>query len=140
MPEISQRHEGFLKAHHDLGLMPHAELEVRSGFAAAQAYEAAKRLIASGAAFDGVVAGSDVIAMSAMRALSEAGRRIPSEVGVVGFDDVEMAAYTTPPLTTVRQDLARGALLLVEKIIAAAAGEAPASIEMPAELIVRGST
>ncbi len=140
VPEISQRFDGYLRAHHEAGLAPQAELEVQSGFAAAQAYDAARSLVSAGVPFDGIVAGSDVIAMSAIRALSEVGLRTPDEVGVVGFDDIEMAAYTTPPLTTVRQDMATGALLLVERVIAAAAGQAPQSVEMPAELIVRRST
>ena len=140
LPEISQRFDGYLRAHAEAGLSPAPRLETMSGFAAVEGYLATKRLLTSGLPFDGVVGGSDVIAMSAIRALSEAGRNGPGDVGVVGFDDVEIAAYTTPPLTTVRQDLDRGANLLVEKVVAAAAGESPGSVEMPAKLVIRGST
>lgn len=140
LPEISQRYDGYLRAHLEGGLVPDPRLEVNSGFAAGEAYRAAQHLLAVGAPFDGVVAGSDVIAMSVIRALTEAGHGVPEDVGVVGFDDIEMAAYTTPPLTTVRQDLAKGALLLVEKVVAAAGGQGAQSVEMPPELIIRGST
>jgi DNA-binding LacI/PurR family transcriptional regulator len=139
VPEISQRYDGYLRAHMEAGLALDPGLDVRSGFAAAEAYRSAQRLLAAGVAFDGIVCGSDVIAMSAIRALSEAGLRTPRDVGVVGFDDVEMAAFTAPPLTTIRQDIERGALLLVEKVVAAET-DPGASIEMPATLIVRGST
>lgn len=140
VPEISQRREGYRRALTEKGLPADPALVVSCGFTGADAYEAVRGLVASRVEFDGVVAGSDVIAMSAIRALMESGLAVPDQVGVVGFDDIEMAAYTVPPLTTIRQDLARGALLLVDKVIAAAAGEKPDSVEMPAELIVRGSS
>jgi DNA-binding LacI/PurR family transcriptional regulator len=140
VPEVSQRYEGFVQAHQEQGLSPPTELEIRSGFAPGQAFAAAQNLVVSGVAFDAIVAASDVIAISALRALSEAGRACPGDVAIVGFDDVEMAAYTTPPLTTVRQDLARGARLLVEAARTAALGDAPLSTEMAPELIVRGTT
>lgn len=139
VPEISQRYEGYLRAHQEAGLAANPALLISAGFAPADAYASAKRLLAENCPFDGVVAASDVIAMSAIRALGEAGLRTPQDVGVVGFDDIEMAAFTTPPLTTVRQDIALGAQLLVETLIAAGRNEAINSVEMPAELVVRGS-
>jgi len=140
VPEIAQRYEGFVRAHEEAGIPAKACIRVNCAFAPAQAYEATRELIGRTPPIDGVVAASDVIAMSAIRGLSEAGLNVPRDVGVVGFDDVAMATFTTPPLTTVRQNLERGAQLLVEGVIAAAAGEASASVEMPAELIIRAST
>jgi DNA-binding LacI/PurR family transcriptional regulator len=74
-----------------------------------------------------VFAGNDAMALGVLRALSEAGRRVPAEVSVVGFDDVPEAAYFLPPLTTVQQDfdaVAREALgLLLEQVEGAGPGE-----------------
>lgn len=88
---------------------------------------------------DGIVAASDVIAMSAVRALAERGVRVPEDVSVVGYDDIPVARHTNPPLTTVRQDLARGAATLVDLLLQRMRGEAAGSVEMVPELIVRGS-
>ena len=96
-------------------------------------------LLAEGLDADGVVASSDVMAMSAIAALADAGRRVPEDVAVTGFDDVPSAAYTTPSLTTVRQDVARGAEQLVDLLMRQLAGEAVASIRLPTELMVRRS-
>jgi DNA-binding LacI/PurR family transcriptional regulator len=85
-----------------------------------------------------VVAASDVIATSALRALAEAGRRVPEDVAVVGFDDVELARYTLPPLTTIRQDIGRAARLLVEMILDGRCG-CEDSVQMAPELVVRAS-
>jgi DNA-binding LacI/PurR family transcriptional regulator len=139
-PEIAQRFEGFKRAHKNAGLAVEPLLVASSPFDGASAYQAACALLSQGANLDSIVAGSDVIAMSAMRALISAGRAVPHDVGLVGFDDIEMAAFITPSLTTIRQDLARGARLLVEKMIAVIAGQNVGSEEMPAELIVREST
>ena len=88
---------------------------------------------------DGIVAASDVIAMSALRALAERGLRVPHDVAVVGYDDVVVAPHTTPPLTTVRQDVARGAAMLVDLLLRRIAGEDTASVSMTPELVLRQS-
>jgi DNA-binding LacI/PurR family transcriptional regulator len=72
--------------------------------------------------------------------MSERGLRVPADVGVVGYDDVLLAAHTTPPLTTIRQDLARGAGLLVELLFKLLAGEPAQSAVLRPTLVVRGST
>ena len=64
--------------------------------------------------FDAVFAASDLIAIGAMRALREHGLRMPEDVAVVGFDDIPMARFANPPLTTVYQNTARAGELLVE--------------------------
>ncbi len=140
LPEIGQRFDGVVRALAEAGLPANAGLVHSSGFNGAGAFEAASALIREAGPFDALVAASDVIAMSAIRALLAAGRRVPQDVSVVGFDDIDMAAYTTPPLTTVRQDLALGAQLLVERAVALANGEAVASVTLPASLVVREST
>ena len=64
---------------------------------------AAERLLARSPQLDGLFAASDLMALGALRALRRAGRRVPDDIGLVGFDDIEVARSAAPPLTTVRQ-------------------------------------
>ena len=93
--------------------------------------------------FTAVFCFNDIAAIGALRALKEAGLRVPDDVSVVGFDDIASAAYCTPSLTTVRQPLfemgKRGAQILLEKI-ARREKEFPAEVVMRPELVVREST
>lgn len=68
-------------------------------------YEAMRRLLASRKAFTALFAFNDISAMGAVRALRETGLRVPQDVSVVGFDDIQSAAYQNPALTTIRQPL-----------------------------------
>jgi LacI family transcriptional regulator len=82
------------------------------------------------------------MAVGVLRALQEAGRSVPDEVALVGFDDLPSAQQTHPPLTTIRQEVEeageRAVELLLERI---ASPDAPARrIELPTRLVVRGST
>jgi DNA-binding LacI/PurR family transcriptional regulator len=110
-------------------------------------YRVTHELLARGAPFTAIFAFNDIAAFGAIRALREAGRRVPEDVSVVGFDDVQTAAYHTPGLTTVRQPLrAMGemaAATLLKRIAASATGKRgayPRVIMIDPELIVREST
>lgn len=102
---------------------------------------AAQKLLEQGAPFTALVAYNDVSALGAMAALREAGLRIPEDVSVIGFDDIEFASIAYPPLTTVRQPLremgASAAELLIRKI---AKDEDVKDIRVRPELVVRSST
>ncbi|MEU7905582.1 LacI family DNA-binding transcriptional regulator [Actinoplanes sp. NPDC049118] len=91
-----------------------------------------------------VFCANDRIALGVLRALHEAGRRVPEEVSVVGFDDMPDSGYFLPPLTTVRQDFAelgrRSLTLLLEHMAGPDDAESPAHVTVTPELIVRGST
>ncbi|HBK56987.1 MAG TPA: LacI family transcriptional regulator [Xanthomonadales bacterium] len=139
VPEAAARLAGFRAELARHGRTPQRNLLVRASFEADEAYRAVKAMLAKGARPDGVVACSDVIALSAIRALGEAGLRVPQDVSVIGFDDIAMAAYSHPSLTTVRQDLPGGAALLVEKVLAAIAGEATTTHVLAPVLMVRES-
>jgi len=140
VPEVSARREGYVRALETEGLGRAASLEVAVRFGSDAAYDAVSSLLDARADFDGIFACSDVIAMSAMRALTERGRKIPADVAVAGFDDIPLASYTTPPLTTVRQDCLAGARILVDSVLRASAGETVESEVIPVELIVRASS
>jgi DNA-binding LacI/PurR family transcriptional regulator len=89
---------------------------------------------------DGIIAASDVIAMSALRALSEHGVSVPADVRVVGYDDLAFANQTVPPLTTIRQDLSAGAAYLVDLLFRRIAGENTSSVVLVPQLVVRQSS
>jgi len=77
--------------------------------------------------------------MSALRALGDAGLRVPHDVSVVGYDDVMVASQTNPPLTTIRQDVARGAALMVQLLFDRLAGTPAESVCMAPTLVQRAS-
>lgn len=89
---------------------------------------------------NGIIAASDVIAMSALRALSEHGVSVPGEVHLVGYDDLAFASQTVPPLSTIRQDLSTGATHLVDLLFRRIGGENTASVVLEPKLIVRQSS
>jgi DNA-binding LacI/PurR family transcriptional regulator len=102
--------------------------------------EAMRTLLDDDPELDAVFIASDLMADGALRTLRQAGRRVPDDVAVIGFDDVEVARYTEPPLTTVRQPIAEIGRSLVRQLLRLTAGEQiePALI-LPTELVLRES-
>lgn len=137
IPEIAARRDGFIRACEEAGIAPDGQIETH--LTADAAYARLAEAVAGDFDADGVVAASDVIAMSAMRALIEQGRRVPEDVAVIGYDDVGLAAFTTPPLTTIRQDLKRAAEAMVDLLFRRIANEEAHSLSLPPELVVRAS-
>jgi DNA-binding LacI/PurR family transcriptional regulator len=88
---------------------------------------------------DGIVAASDVIAMTALRVLADHGHRVPEDIRVIGYDDLPLATQTVPRLTTIRQDIGAGAKAMVDALFARIAGHDAPGLEMAPELIVRDS-
>ncbi|MFC3501574.1 LacI family DNA-binding transcriptional regulator [Micromonospora krabiensis] len=101
---------------------------------------AMRHLLAEDPELDAVFAASDLMAHAALRTLREAGRRVPDDVAVIGFDDIETAAYTEPPLTTVRQPIQEIGRQMTRQLLRIAAGETvEPSLMLPTELILRDS-
>jgi DNA-binding LacI/PurR family transcriptional regulator len=138
-PEFQQRYNGYLKALTDAGLTHDTQLQVDAETAEESGYKATLVLQQRRLPFDAIFGASDLIAIGAMQALEEAGLHIPNDVSVVGFDDIPMASYTHPPLTTVQQNTTLAGELLVENLLKQVEGETIKSFLLPAELIVRGS-
>jgi DNA-binding LacI/PurR family transcriptional regulator len=122
--------------------VPHPQV---GDWGARSGYGAMRRLLADDPGLTAVFVGNDQMALGALRALDEAGRAIPGDVSVVGFDDVPEAEFFGPPLTTVRQgftEAGRRAVALLMDLISPAEDGAPA-VEEPlvrTELLVRSST
>ncbi len=89
-----------------------------------------------------VFAANDRMAIGAIRAIDQAGLRVPQDISVIGMDDIEYSAYISPPLTTVGQPIVKMALTAVDLLIKLLSGENPEKtrIVLNPELIVRGST
>jgi LacI family transcriptional regulator len=136
----AERLVGYRAAHRSAGLPLDDRLVVEAEFDASSGHRAMATLLASGPV-SAVFIASDVVALGAFAALHEAGLRCPDDVSVVGFDDIPLAAYFDPPLTTVRipahdLGLAAGSALL-DRI---AGRPVPARTLLPTELVVRSST
>jgi DNA-binding LacI/PurR family transcriptional regulator len=140
LPEIAQRWDGYVQALRKAGLEPEESLALPARFTTETAYETARALLASGVHVDAVFAASDLIAMATIKAANASGLRVPEDLAVAGFDDIMLAAGTTPPLTTVRQDLGRAASSMVELLFRRMAGEDAPSATLAPELIIRAST
>jgi DNA-binding LacI/PurR family transcriptional regulator len=142
VPEVAARLTGYARALREAGRPreAHFELRVRFGSDRDTAYRAVSSLLDADVAFDGVVACSDLFAMSVVQALVERGRRVPADCAVVGYDDIPFASLTTPPLTTVRQNCREGAKQLVDNLMRAISRERPSSAVLPTEIVVRASS
>ncbi|MEM9209659.1 MAG: substrate-binding domain-containing protein, partial [Pseudomonadota bacterium] len=103
------------------------------------AYAAMTRCLDEGLQFDGIFGTSDVVAMSAISALHDHNISVPGDVAVVGYDDVTLASYFSPALTTVRQNIPGAGAHLVDSVLRLAGGEQVSSHITPTELVVRKS-
>jgi DNA-binding LacI/PurR family transcriptional regulator len=105
-------------------------------------YAATERLLAAGRPITAIFAHSDLIALGAIRCLRSQGQRVPEDVSVIGYDDLPVAAYVDPPLTTVHQPMQevgeQAAGILLDRIAAADVPDGPRLL--PASLVVRQST
>ena len=139
-PEFNGRYRGLCAAMRDAGIEPDPSLQVDALTTEEQGRQAAKTLLDRGADFDAIFAASDLIAIGAMRALADAGKSVPRDVALVGFDDIPSASMTTPPLTTVMQDIRGAGQILVETLLAQVEGRDLPPRKLPGKLIVRGSS
>lgn len=138
LPEVQERHKGYVAALKAAGLKADKALLCPVSFDE-RAIGMIETFIAAGVQFDGAFASSDVLAMHLISALRRHGRQVPQDVSVVGFDDIVLASYYSPPLTTARQDIGAAASLMVEKILAQIAGQPVESALLPTEIVVRAS-
>jgi DNA-binding LacI/PurR family transcriptional regulator len=139
-PEFFARYRGCGVALHDWHVAMDPALQVDAESSEEAGYAAARTLLSRGRSFDAVFAASDLIAIGAMRALTESGLRVPEDVSVVGFDDIPMARFANPALTTVFQNTTRAGELLVEALLKQIRDEPIESQMIPASLIVRKSS
>ncbi|MDF2178496.1 LacI family DNA-binding transcriptional regulator [Aliiglaciecola sp. CAU 1673] len=139
--EMEQRWQGYCLALQQARIALDESLRFDTDFTSEAGYQSACRLLAqSSLTVDGLFAVSDVIALGAMKKLTEAGIGIPGQVAVVGFDDVAMSMFYQPSLTTIRQQTLEGGRLLVNKLLDKLAGKAVRSQLLDVQLVVRESS
>ncbi|MGI5270106.1 GH1 family beta-glucosidase [Nonomuraea sp. CA-218870] len=133
---VQDRLAGHRDALRRAGLLPHVAL---ADDTAGSGVAALARLLADERRLDAVLATSDHLAIDALRGAAEAGRRVPDDLAVVGFGDIEAAAYTTPALTTVRTSPTEQAMALARLLLSRLEGRHTTAVVLPARLVTRSS-
>jgi LacI family transcriptional regulator len=136
----ADRREGYEIALRDRGITPDPVLIIEEDFTESGGYNGMLRLLPQNP--DAVFVASDAMALGALRALRESGKRVPEDVAMVGFDDIPSATHMDPPLTTVRQNIQRMGQLAAETLLQMLdEGIAPPHhLVLPTELIIRSSS
>lgn len=138
--DSEQREKGYRQSLKKHGLAFDPALVIRGGFESNQACTAVAQLLSRSTRFDAVFTGDDDNAVGVIQALREAGRRVPKDVSVAGFDDSIFARILTPPLTTVRAPIEQVGREAVRHLIRLIRGEqVEARLVLPTELVIRQS-
>ncbi|MEY4548029.1 MAG: hypothetical protein RL685_4224 [Pseudomonadota bacterium] len=138
--DAEQRYRGYLEALQDNGVPFDPELVAPGTFTRDSAPRAVSLLLDTRrVAFDALVAANDTMAASALRELSARGLRVPEDVAVCGFDDVEDSRFAEPPISSVRQPWRARARLAVDAVLAQREGRPAESLVVPAEFVPRRS-
>jgi DNA-binding LacI/PurR family transcriptional regulator len=143
--DSEDRWKAMCKVAQEMGLEMESDLIVRLEIddpSPQVGYPYAKQLLARKKHFTALFAYNDIAAIGAIRAMQEEGLRVPHDVSVVGFDDIQWAAFNTPSLTTVRQPLAKMGQIAAETVVSMIEGnrDQPANISIEPTLVVREST
>lgn len=138
-PDIRNRYAGYAAAHRDRGL--DVADPVRMALCESDGTAFARRLLAGAYEADALMCANDELALSVMTTLQDAGRDVPGDVAVVGWDDVMAARYVRPGLTTVRQPVHELGALAADRLHELVGGEAPRTQVqlLPTRLVVRSS-
>jgi len=140
--DARQRLEGYRAALRDAGLEANPDLEFHGDFTERSGYEAALELLRQRGRPTAIFVANDHMALGVMGALQEAGRRVPEDIALAGFDDITMARYLTPALSTVHVDMLqmgeRAVELLLDPERAAASREGRHEV-LSTRLVVRAS-
>jgi LacI family transcriptional regulator len=140
--EAQERKRGYLDAM-KAGLPGETPHVYEGGFTEESGYAGTQAFLAEGSLPDGIFAGNDMMALGALLALKEAGRRVPDDVSVIGFDDIPIARFISPPLSTLRVGVFEMGRQGLEMLVAAFDQDdasTPRSVVISPELVVRGSS
>jgi DNA-binding LacI/PurR family transcriptional regulator len=135
------RIEGYQNALQEAGIGVSDEWMVPGNFVSRGGYEAMKGLLGRHPHCTAAFAASDAMAYGALQAISEMGLRVPEDIAVIGFDDLEFSGFTNPPLTTIRQpryEMGQKSMELLIEILRGA-GKNGRKIRLDPELVIRKS-
>ena len=138
-PEVQQRFTGYLQALAEAGVALDPALVAPVHFEVESAEDAVERLLSMNVKFDAVFGASDLIAIGAIRGLMRRGVKVPDDCSVVGYDDILLARFSHPALSTIAQDMSKAGRLLVSRLLSSTDGADIRSERLPTELIVRES-
>ncbi|MGI2208382.1 LacI family DNA-binding transcriptional regulator [Shewanella baltica] len=138
-PEFRDRYLGHVKALQTANIPVDRTKQVSAISTESSGYDAAMVLISQGAKFDAIFAASDLIAIGAIRALKEKGISVPEQVAVVGYDDIPVASFANPPLTTIKQNTQLAGEILVDSVLKLIRGQEVSAQLIPTTLVVRSS-
>jgi LacI family transcriptional regulator len=111
------RIRGYKKALEEAGIPINKSLIINSEFIEEGGYNAVKKLFNKNIKFTAIFASNDKIAFGAIKAIKEAGLRVPEDISIIGFDDIEASKYFNPPLTSMKMELVQMAELATKSII-----------------------
>ncbi|MDW8105415.1 MAG: LacI family DNA-binding transcriptional regulator, partial [Armatimonadota bacterium] len=142
IPNASDRLQGFYRAMQEAGLPVLPELVRESGFLEERSYEITQELLQLPEPPTAIFAANDVSAIGVLRAVKEAGRQVPEEIAIIGYDGTPFTQLTEPPLTTVQQPASEMGRIAASLLIDMTEGRTPAErvVKLPVQLIARAST
>ncbi|MNO55571.1 putative HTH-type transcriptional repressor ExuR [compost metagenome] len=143
MYDSVQRREGYLAALRQYQLPTHEEYIIQGYFEEESTYNAIKSFLhySPDKIPDAFLAGNDLSAIGCIQALKSHGYEVPLDVSVMGFDDIDIAQYFSPPLTTVRNQIARQGILAINHLVRMIQKkEQGEMMKLAGELVVRGSS
>lgn len=137
-----QRLRGYKQAHAEFGIPVREEFIISGDYSIAFGQETAKKLLESGLEFDGIITGSDLIAIGILTQLMKSGVRVPEDVEIIGFDNIELTTVVTPMLSTISKPHYKMAQHISEQLIRIIQGETiplPHTVVEP-QLVLRETT
>jgi len=138
-PEFFDRYQGMVEALRQAGISENEVAQLNAISTEQAGFDAIMQLSAAGTSFDALFCASDLIAIGAMRALQKQGKRIPEDVAVVGFDDIPVASFSSPALTTIQQNTSLAGEMLVVNLLKLINHEAVTLTEIEPKIVVRQS-
>lgn len=137
--ETQQRYAGYAAALQENGLEVDPALAMYGEWTSESAVTQMQHFLEIAPDLDAVFANSDLMAVGAINVLNENGRRVPQDVAVVGYDNLSIARYNSPPLTTISQNLPLVGKLLAQNLIQNIETGVVTNVTIPAELVIRKS-
>ncbi|MBR9727128.1 LacI family DNA-binding transcriptional regulator [Shewanella intestini] len=138
-PEFRDRYLGHIDELNKAGLTLSNKKQFAAISTEKSGFEAANALLDSGQSFDAIFAASDLIAIGAINALNKRGIKVPDDIGVIGYDDIPVASYAHPALTTVKQNTKLAGEKIVESLLKLIRGQEVKPLLIPTTIVVRQS-
>lgn len=138
-PELLARYQGHCQALKAAGIKVDKKLHIDAQITELSGYQATQKLLQKSPQLDAIVTACDLMATGAMRAITDHGLLVGKDIAVVGYDDISVAQFTNPPLTTVKQDTTLAGQLMVKNLIERIQGKPASGSIIEPQLVIRES-